>query len=66
MVLVAGGLRGDEAAEGGVADSAGTLAHDRVVDVAGDDEQERAMRRFERLLDAGASSRRKAMSSASP
>jgi len=52
-MLVAGDLRGDEAAEGRVGGSSGGVAHDRVVDVAGDDEQERAVHRLERGFDAG-------------
>ena len=42
LMLVAGDLCGDDAVEGRVGGSSGAVAHDRVVDVAGDDEQERA------------------------
>ena len=52
-ILLTGDLRADEAAEGPLAGSIVAGARDRAVDIAGDNEQERAWRRFERHLDAG-------------
>lgn len=46
-------LRADEAVEGLLAGSVVAMAHDRAVDLTGDNEQERAWRRLERHLDAG-------------
>ena len=52
-MLMAGDLRSYEPVEGRVTGSGGVVADSRLVDVTGDDEQERAMRRLERRLDAG-------------
>ena len=52
LVLVAGDLNGDEAG-GRVAGYALAARRDQVVDVAGDNEQDGVLCRFERRLDAG-------------
>src|ERR1700743_3429881 len=52
-MLVPGDLRGDQPVEGRPTGSSGGIARDAAVDVAGDDENERAGRASERGLDAG-------------
>ena len=52
LVLVAGDLNGDEAGVR-VAGYAVSARRDQVVDVAGDDKQDRVLCRFECRLDAG-------------
>ncbi len=52
-MVVAGDLRSYELAGGRVTGSGEAMAGGRLVDVAGDDEQERVMRVLERCLDSG-------------
>jgi hypothetical protein len=52
-MVVAGDLRSDEPAEGRLAGFRRVTADGRLVDLTGDDEQERLMRRPECRLDAG-------------